>query len=167
MWAAVVLSNPWKVLSTDTVTLGCCSTLCWGKQVTGTKMGGEGSPARKPCPVSVLRGTVDGEDLWASIGGHSPGWAALCPRAKRARQVSGAASLTSIGQVQPSPAGLPLGDPQFSPLMSLWCPLFLTTTLQAVLGASQCALWELTTPPFTSQRAFINCLYCSLLIGNN
>lgn len=32
--------------------------------------------------------------------------------------------------------------------MSLLCPLFLTTTLQAVLGASQYALWEMTAPAF-------------------
>lgn len=92
-------------------------------------------------------------------------------RAKRACQGSGAASVTSVGQVQPPPPQPPTalhrGDPQLSPFMSLWRPLLLTTTLQAVLGASQCALWEMAPPPCTSHRAFINCLYCSLLIGNN
>jgi hypothetical protein len=116
--ATVVLSSPWKVPSIDTVTPGLCSTLCWGKRVTGTAVGGEGSPARKPCPgvCPVLRGTVDGEDLWASHRWTLTRLGCSLPKGrddvtKRARQVSGAASLTSIGQVQPSPCGSAPGGP--------------------------------------------------------
>lgn len=132
---------------------------------------------RKCVTVCVLRGTHR-EDLPASltlVDTHQAGLLSAQGPRRRGKESSPGVwcSLSDIYRTSTAssppqpPTALHRGDPQLSPFMSLWCPLLLTTTLQAVLGASQCALWEMAPPPCTSHCAFINCLYCSLLIGNN
>lgn len=104
--------------------------------------------------MSVLRGMVAGDGLRASdqwtvtrLGG------CYLPKGEWGE---GQSSLTSKAQAQLSccrPAdGCP--PPSSHPLCP-WHPLLLTATLQAVLGASLCALWEIVPLPLPPTMALL------------
>lgn len=88
------------------------------------------------------------------ISGQSPGWVtAICPRVS----VGGRAILTDIkgtGTALLLQACRWVPSPSSHPLCP-WHPLLLTATLQAVLGASPCALWEIVPLPLPPTTALL------------
>lgn len=150
----LVASDMWRDMVKLSVSGSCPQQVLSPRRRGHSGWGGE--PGTETAAVSVLRGMVAGDASEPQISGQSPGLGGCyLPKGERGRAI--------LIDIKGTDTALPLQACRWVAPALTFMSLASTTSVHHPAG---CPVGD-GPPPSASHRGSINCLYCSLLIGNN